>query len=188
MLTLHFSQHAGLCTALHLPIALFGKSLLCPIFVSKKAPSRSQIGLWGCDLARHACGPSAHCVVDGTVAFAQACACWTSAAGSAAASFGPDGRVDMGGVPAAVNAALAAHFPPGCGVRVIAEPGRYFAEAAATLACLVYGVRDGRAADGAQPPLRTYLRAQINGCCCVQSITLDMQQLACRMHPWPLST
>ena len=64
-------------------------------------------------------------------------------------SFGPDGLVDLGGVPAAVNAALVAHFPAVCGVRVIAEPGRYFAEAAATLACLVYGVRDGRAADGA---------------------------------------
>ena len=38
--------------------------------------------------------------------------------------FGPDGRVDLGGVPAAVNAALAEHFPEGCGVRVIAEPGR----------------------------------------------------------------
>lgn len=64
-------------------------------------------------------------------------------------TFGADGRVDLGGVPAAVNAALAVHFPAGCGVRVIAEPGRYFAEAAATLACLVYGVRDGRAVDGA---------------------------------------
>ncbi|KAK9821936.1 hypothetical protein WJX81_005453 [Elliptochloris bilobata] len=69
-------------------------------------------------------------------------------------TFDASGRVDLGGVPAAVNAALAEHFPPGCGVRVIAEPGRYFAEAAATLACLVYGVRDGRAPGGG--PARDY--------------------------------
>ena len=57
---------------------------------------------------------------------------------------GPDGSGGiMGGVPAAVNAALDAHFPAAGGVRVIAEPGRYFAEGAATLACMVYGVRDG---------------------------------------------
>ena len=55
--------------------------------------------------------------------------------------FTADGRVDLGGVPAAVNASLAMHFPEGCGVRLIAEPGRYFAESVATLACLVYGRR-----------------------------------------------
>lgn len=55
--------------------------------------------------------------------------------------FGPDGRVDLGGVPAAVNSALARHFPEGLGVRIIAEPGRYFAEATATLATFVYGRR-----------------------------------------------
>lgn len=55
----------------------------------------------------------------------------------------------MGGVPAAVNAALDAHFPVSGGVRVIAEPGRYFAEGAATLACMVYGVRNGGACSGA---------------------------------------
>lgn len=55
--------------------------------------------------------------------------------------FDKDGRVDLGGVPAAVNAALAMHFPEGTGVRVIAEPGRYFAESIATLATLVYGRR-----------------------------------------------
>ena len=39
-------------------------------------------------------------------------------------------RVDLGEVPAAVNGALERHFPPGCGVRIIAEPGRsdYFAQ------------------------------------------------------------
>ena len=62
-------------------------------------------------------------------------------------SLGP-GRI-MGGVPAAVNAALDTHFPISGGARVIAEPGRYFAEGAATLACMVYGVRDGGAKPGA---------------------------------------
>lgn len=50
-------------------------------------------------------------------------------------------EVDLGGVPAAINTALAEHFPEGSGIRVIAEPGRYFAESAATLATLVYGRR-----------------------------------------------
>jgi len=34
------------------------------------------------------------------------------------------GQPSLGGVPAAVNAALDALFPAGCGVRIIAEPGR----------------------------------------------------------------
>lgn len=51
------------------------------------------------------------------------------------------GVVDLGGVPAAVNAALEEHFPASAGVRVIAEPGRYFAEAMATYATMVYGTR-----------------------------------------------
>ena len=37
---------------------------------------------------------------------------------------GPDGAPGLGAVPAAINAALDAHFPDGCGVRIIAEPGR----------------------------------------------------------------
>lgn len=55
--------------------------------------------------------------------------------------FGPDGKVDLGGVPAAVNSALAAYFPETSGVRIIAEPGRFFSEVVATLATLVYGRR-----------------------------------------------
>ncbi len=42
----------------------------------------------------------------------------------------------------AINAALDQHFPPGRGVRIIAEPGRYFAESAAALAVVVNGVRE----------------------------------------------
>lgn len=52
-----------------------------------------------------------------------------------------DGR-GLGGVPEAVNAALATHFPVSTGITIIAEPGRYFAEAAATLMTFVYGRRE----------------------------------------------
>ena len=57
----------------------------------------------------------------------------------------------LGPTVAALNAALAAHFPPSSGVRVIAEPGRYFATHAMTLACAINGVRvrgDGGAEGG----------------------------------------
>jgi diaminopimelate decarboxylase len=54
--------------------------------------------------------------------------------------FGPTGAVDLGGVPAALNAALDAYFPVDMGVKVIAEPGRFFAESIATMACLVRSV------------------------------------------------
>jgi ornithine decarboxylase len=57
-------------------------------------------------------------------------------------AFDARGNVRFGGVARTINAALAKHFPPECGVRVIAEPGRYFAESAATLLTPVYGVRD----------------------------------------------
>jgi ornithine decarboxylase len=52
------------------------------------------------------------------------------------------GNVIFGDIATTINGALAAHFPPESGVQVIAEPGRYFAETAATLLTPVYGVRD----------------------------------------------
>ncbi|GBF87342.1 ornithine decarboxylase [Raphidocelis subcapitata] len=55
---------------------------------------------------------------------------------------------------AVINGALDEHFPAGCGVRVIAEPGRYFAETSATLFTTILGQRAGRGADGA--PRRDY--------------------------------
>ncbi|KAL4436858.1 hypothetical protein ABPG75_003997 [Micractinium tetrahymenae] len=51
------------------------------------------------------------------------------------------GNVDLGGVPAAINAALDQHFPEDGKLRIIAEPGRYFAEAFATYACFINGWR-----------------------------------------------
>jgi diaminopimelate decarboxylase len=62
-------------------------------------------------------------------------------------AFDHQGNVRFGGIARTINAALARHFPPECGVRVIAEPGRYFAESAATLLTPVYGVRDRPVAD-----------------------------------------
>ncbi|KAF7107323.1 hypothetical protein CFC21_107964 [Triticum aestivum] len=41
----------------------------------------------------------------------------------------------------AINDALAQHFPRGCGVEVIGEPGQYFAETAFTMAARVIGRR-----------------------------------------------
>lgn len=58
-----------------------------------------------------------------------------------------DGRA-LAPVAEAVNAALAEHFPTSMEIQVIAEPGRYFAEACATLATNVYGHRRRVVADG----------------------------------------
>ncbi|EFJ40311.1 hypothetical protein VOLCADRAFT_84542 [Volvox carteri f. nagariensis] len=59
------------------------------------------------------------------------------------------GNVMFGEIANTINTALAAHFPPEMGVRVIAEPGRYFAETSSTLLTPVYGQRDRVAHDGA---------------------------------------
>lgn len=45
--------------------------------------------------------------------------------GFSAGAISAGGRVDLGGVPAAVNGALEVYFPESSGVRIIAEPGRY---------------------------------------------------------------
>ena len=58
------------------------------------------------------------------------------------------GNVMFGEIANTINAALATNFPPEMGVRVIAEPGRYFAETSSTLLTPVYGQRDRVAADG----------------------------------------
>eukprot|EP01001_Neometanema_parovale_P002415 NODE_1296_length_1793_cov_56.582036_g1231_i0.p1 GENE.NODE_1296_length_1793_cov_56.582036_g1231_i0~~NODE_1296_length_1793_cov_56.582036_g1231_i0.p1 ORF type:complete len:463 (+),score=122.79 NODE_1296_length_1793_cov_56.582036_g1231_i0:44-1390(+) len=52
----------------------------------------------------------------------------------------PSGEQGLSPVAMVINEALAKHFPDPR-VRVIAEPGRFFAEASATLATLVYGER-----------------------------------------------
>ncbi len=62
--------------------------------------------------------------------------------------FDASGNVMFGEIANTINAALAENFPPEMGVRVIAEPGRYFAETAATLLTPVYGHRDRIGSDG----------------------------------------
>lgn len=76
--------------------------------------------------------------------------------GFSGGAFTPQGEVDLGGVPAAVNAALVRYFPDDKDrLRVIAEPGRYFAEACATMACFVNGWRERRV-PGQTLPSRDY--------------------------------
>lgn len=58
------------------------------------------------------------------------------------------GNVMFGDIATTINSALAANFPQDSGVRVIAEPGRYFAETSATLMTPVYGQRDRPDANG----------------------------------------
>ncbi|GIL90127.1 hypothetical protein Vretimale_13916 [Volvox reticuliferus] len=61
------------------------------------------------------------------------------------------GNVMFGEIANTINAALAKYFPPGGelgDVRVIAEPGRYFAETSSTLLTPVIGQRDRVAKDG----------------------------------------
>lgn len=71
--------------------------------------------------------------------------------GFSSACFSLEGKKS---IPAAVSRALDRHFPDGCGVRVISEPGRYFTEEAALLACMVFGVRGFDGPDGL--PRRDY--------------------------------
>jgi len=68
--------------------------------------------------------------------------------------FDAHGHVMFGDIAATINAALAAHFPPESGVRVISEPGRYLAETSCTLLTPVVGQREVAAAGGA-PGART---------------------------------
>ncbi|GJP49097.1 hypothetical protein CLOM_g8357 [Closterium sp. NIES-68] len=57
---------------------------------------------------------------------------------------GADGEMSFLKACYSVNVALAKYFPEEMGVRVIAEPGRFFAEAPFTLAAKVFGVRSRR--------------------------------------------
>lgn len=56
--------------------------------------------------------------------------------------FDAHGHVMFGDIARTINAAISTHFPPTTGVRIIAEPGRYFAETSAALIVPVYGKRD----------------------------------------------
>lgn len=58
------------------------------------------------------------------------------------------GNVMFGDIATTINTAVSLHFPAEQGVRVIAEPGRYFAETSASLFTPVYGHRDRRDSNG----------------------------------------
>ena len=65
--------------------------------------------------------------------------------GGFATSESPDGELDFAGhgIASGLREALDEHFPPGCGVRIIAEPGRFFAERPFCVACEIFGVKRG---------------------------------------------
>ena len=52
------------------------------------------------------------------------------------------GNVKFGDIATTINTALSIHFPVSSDVRVIAEPGRFFAETSASLLTPVYGQKD----------------------------------------------
>nr|QWQ66219.1 lysine decarboxylase 1 [Phlegmariurus tetrastichus] len=54
---------------------------------------------------------------------------------------GNNGELKLAEAAKVINAALHEYFPDDMGVSVIAEPGRYFAEAPTTLAAMIYGKR-----------------------------------------------
>jgi ornithine decarboxylase len=56
--------------------------------------------------------------------------------------FDEHGHVMFGDIARTINKAISVHFPAESNVRVIAEPGRYFAETSASLVVPVYGKRD----------------------------------------------
>lgn len=58
------------------------------------------------------------------------------------------GNVMFGEIATTINNAIAMNFPPEMGVRIIAEPGRYFAETSSSLFTPVYGQRDRKAENG----------------------------------------
>eukprot|EP00898_Chlorokybus_atmophyticus_P000818 jgi/Chlat1/1737/Chrsp13S02157 len=64
------------------------------------------------------------------------------------------GGLSFADVAHAINAALNLHFPASSGVRVIAEPGRFFAESAAALASNIFGTRVRRSNSG--EPVQEY--------------------------------
>lgn len=56
-------------------------------------------------------------------------------------NFDSAGEVIFGDIATTLNSAIAASFPDEMNVRVIAEPGRYFAETSSSLMTPIYGQR-----------------------------------------------
>ena len=64
---------------------------------------------------------------------------------------------------ACVNVALDQYFPEGCGVRIIAEPGRYFVAASHTLVTTVIAKRDQPDVQPGQPAVAYYISEGVYG-------------------------
>jgi len=64
-----------------------------------------------------------------------------------------------------VNGSLAVHFPEGCGVEIIAEPGRFYVAAAFTLITLVHSVREikGKEEEGENDSFMYYINDGVYG-------------------------
>lgn len=62
-----------------------------------------------------------------------------------------------------LNTALDQHFPDGCGVRIIAEPGRYFVAASHTLVTTVIAKRDQPDVQPGQPAVAYYISEGVYG-------------------------
>ncbi|KAG8346023.1 Pyridoxal dependent decarboxylase pyridoxal binding domain [Trypanosoma vivax] len=60
----------------------------------------------------------------------------------------PDASPAFEDLATVVNEALAEHFPPGCGIEIIAEPGRYYVASALTLATSIIGKKTVRKKEG----------------------------------------
>jgi hypothetical protein len=71
---------------------------------------------------------------------------------------GQDGGAMGTAVPAAINKALAMHFPSP-NTRIIGEPGRYMVQDAATIACAINGVRPRHAVVRVQACMGQIFRA-----------------------------
>ena len=96
-----------------------------------------------------------------------------------------DGSVTFkGDVSAAINSALDRHFPPSSGISIIAEPGRFFAESTATMACSVFGYRERKASAGASAGWDYYITDGLYGS--FNSILYDHAHPTCEPLRSPL--
>ncbi|XP_035213018.1 ornithine decarboxylase-like [Stegodyphus dumicola] len=66
-------------------------------------------------------------------------------------------------ISAVVNQALDEHFPPECGVRIIAEPGRYFVASAFTLCTNIIAKREVISEDTNEPTCMYYVNDGVYG-------------------------
>jgi ornithine decarboxylase len=72
-------------------------------------------------------------------------------------------NITFGNICACVNTALDQHFPEGCGVRIIAEPGRFFVAASHTLVTTVIAKRDQPDVQPGQPSVAYYISEGVYG-------------------------